>query len=131
MKYLSYLFLLSGLFFFSCKSSNLTSAKGQKETKAEKYNAASNLTEYLTQVPGLMVSGEGANARFKIRGVNTINGNSDPLFVVDGTPMAGGYSSVYSMIDVKDVKSAKIVRGPDASFYGARGAGGVVIIKTN
>ena len=128
MKYISYLLLLSGLFLFSCKSSDMARVK---EPSTEKYNAASNLTEYLTQVPGLMVSGEGANARFKIRGVNTINGNSDPLFVVDGTPMAGGYASVYSMIDVKDVKSARIVRGTDATFYGARGAGGVVIIKTN
>ena len=45
--------------------------------------------------------------------------------------MAGGYASVYSLIDVKDVKSARIVRGTDATFYGTRGAGGVVIIKTN
>ncbi|MDW3649017.1 MAG: TonB-dependent receptor plug domain-containing protein [Bacteroidia bacterium] len=128
MKYLSYLLLLSGLFLFSCKSSNMATGK---ESNTEKYNSASNLTEYLTQIPGLMVSGEGPNARFKIRGINSINANSDPLFIVDGTPMAGGYTSVYSMIDVKDVKSARIVRGPDATFYGTRGAGGVVIIKTN
>lgn len=128
MKYISYLLLLSGLFLFSCKSSEMAKIK---ESSTEKYNAASNLTEYLTQVPGLMVSGEGANARFKIRGVNSINGNSDPLFVVDGTPMAGGYASVYNLIDVKDVKSARIVRGTDATFYGTRGAGGVVIIKTH
>jgi len=127
MKTLPTLLIFIGLLVGSCNSSKV----GQKalDPTSAKANAASNLTEYLAQVPGLMVSGAGSSARFKIRGINSLTLNSDPLFVVNGTPMNQGYASVYDLIDVKDVKSARLLRGSEASFYGARGASGVVLIK--
>ncbi|MEM6803706.1 MAG: TonB-dependent receptor plug domain-containing protein [Bacteroidota bacterium] len=125
MKFSTILLIASSALLLSC-----TSSKTAQSTIPEKYNSASNLTEYLTQVPGLMVSGEGANATFKVRGVNSFMSGSDPLFVLDGTPMMGGYKTVYNLVDVKDIKAAKLVRGSDATFYGSRGSGGVVEIQT-
>ena len=125
MKLSAILLIATSALLLSC-SSTKTAYISEPET----YNSASNLTEYLTQVPGLMVSGEGANAKFKVRGVNSLMSGSDPLFVLDGTPMMGGYKSVYNLVDVKDIKAAKLVRGPDATFYGSRGSAGVIEIKT-
>ena len=74
------------------------------------------------RVAGVVVS---QNNRIRIRGVNSPNSTSEPLYVVDGTPV---YTIDYILpINVKDIK---ILKGSDASIYGSRGANGVVVITT-
>src|SRR5690606_25285817 len=62
----------------------------------------------------------------RIRGVNTINGNSSPLYVIDGVPredMTG--------INPADIATIQILKDASATaIYGARGANGVVLIET-
>ena len=61
-----------------------------------------------------------------IRGLGTINGNS-PLYIVDGVPTTDGINDVAP----DDVESINILKdASSAAIYGARGAGGVVIITT-
>ncbi len=72
-------------------------------------------------------SGEpGAASNIQIRGLSSISGSSDPLYVVDGVPYEsdpGLSSNEIESIDVlKDAASAAI--------YGTRGAGGVILITT-
>lgn len=82
------------------------------------------------QVAGVNVqssSGQpGATANIQIRGISSINGSNNPLYVVDGVPYEGdpGLSSseIESMDVLKDAASAAI--------YGTRGAGGVILITT-
>jgi len=62
----------------------------------------------------------------EIRGVNSITSSSNPLFVVDGLP-------VQDMKDINmgDVESIEVLKDASASaIYGARGAGGIVLITT-
>ncbi|MDT8401403.1 MAG: TonB-dependent receptor plug domain-containing protein [Bacteroidales bacterium] len=73
------------------------------------------------EVPGVTVTGE----RIIIRGIHTINANTDPLFVVDGV-MASSISHINPM----DVESIDILKGPAASIYGVNGANGVILINT-
>jgi TonB-linked SusC/RagA family outer membrane protein len=69
----------------------------------------------------------GSNPGIVIRGVGTLNGNSDPLFIVDGMQYEGGLSS----INQNDIESFTILKdAASTSLYGSRAANGVVLITT-
>ncbi|MEM6378881.1 MAG: SusC/RagA family TonB-linked outer membrane protein, partial [Bacteroidota bacterium] len=71
----------------------------------------------------------GAAATIRIRGTNSINGNVNPLFVVDGFIAGTGFN--LNNINVNDIESIEILKDATAlSIYGTRGAAGVVIITT-
>ena len=71
------------------------------------------------RVPGVEVSGKS----IKIRGVNSLNISTEPLFVVDGVIV-----NAIEDIDPVMVKSIEVLKGPDASVYGTRGSNGVIVI---
>lgn len=87
---------------------------------------------------------EGGSQRIIIRGNNSINGNNQPLFVIDGIPVenkalvkeigSGGgvdWGSSLNNINPYDIEEYTILKGPAAAaLYGARGANGVIIINT-
>ena len=74
-----------------------------------------------------------------IRGLNSLNANTQPLFVIDGVIWdmqegneaihMGFYNNVLNAIDVNDIRDVKVIKNGTA-IYGARGANGVVIINT-
>ncbi|QCR25074.1 TonB-dependent receptor [Pontibacter sp. SGAir0037] len=68
--------------------------------------------------------GQGLNIR--IRGTNSINAGSDPLYVVDGVPTTDTRS-----LNPADIESISILKdASSAAIYGAQGANGVVLITT-
>ncbi len=68
----------------------------------------------------------GANIKVRIRGVNSITGNNDPLVVVDG--ILGGDLST---INPNDIESMDILKDASATaIYGVRGSNGVIIVTT-
>ncbi|NER14644.1 SusC/RagA family TonB-linked outer membrane protein [Leptobacterium flavescens] len=92
-------------------------------------------------------SGEpGAGIAIRIRGTNSVRSNNNPLFVVDGVPLAGddtssegtdigfGTSSArnpLNFLNPNDIESISILKDASATaIYGSRGANGVVIITT-
>lgn len=84
------------------------------------------------RTPGMTVlsnTGEpSAPAQFQIRGVNSINSGTDPLFILDGVPIA---SADFSAINPNDIESFNMLKDASAtSIYGARAANGVVVITT-
>lgn len=65
----------------------------------------------------------------RIRGVATMNGNTDPLWVVDGVQY--GNNSNLSWLDPQDVESMEILKDASSTaIYGARGANGVIMVTT-
>ena len=62
-----------------------------------------------------------------IRGYNSINGNTTPLFVLNGTQIP---KDVFSQIMPDEIKSVTVLKGPDSAIYGVRGANGVIIVNT-
>lgn len=69
-----------------------------------------------------------APASFQIRGTNSINAGTEPLFVVDGVPVS---SSEFSTINPSDIESFSVLKDASStSIYGARAANGVVVITT-
>jgi TonB-linked SusC/RagA family outer membrane protein len=84
------------------------------------------------RVAGVLVnsgSGQpGSNATVRIRGVSSISGaNAQPLYVVDGVPVAGALSG----LNPNDIESQTVLKDAAAgALYGARGANGVIVIVT-
>ena len=87
------------------------------------------------------LSGSGTN--IVIRGVNTISGNSQPLFVVDGVPFDGGTntqgsfvygnqtSSRFLDLDPNNIESVDVLKGLSATtMYGELGRNGVILVTT-
>ena len=84
------------------------------------------------QVPGLTVlssSGEPSkSAELTIRGTNSINAGTDPLFVLDGIVIS---ASDFNAINPADIESLSVLKDASStSIYGARAANGVVVITT-
>lgn len=84
------------------------------------------------QVPGLNIgtgSGQpGANSLVILRGVGSVNGNIEPLFIVDGVPVD---EDNFRSINNADVANISILKDASASsLYGSRGANGAIVITT-
>ncbi|TAE30036.1 MAG: TonB-dependent receptor [Cytophagales bacterium] len=69
----------------------------------------------------------GTVPRILIRGRRSFSASNDPLYVVDGIPLAAGYEDM----NPSDVQSMEVLKDATATaIYGARGANGVVLITT-
>lgn len=69
----------------------------------------------------------GSAPQIRIRGRRSFNASNDPLYVVDGIPLAGGIND----INPNDIASMEILKDASSTaIYGSRGANGVVIITT-
>lgn len=84
------------------------------------------------QVAGLNIttaSGQpGAASNINLRGVTSINGNTQPLFIIDGAPVD---ESNFRSLNPQDIASISVLKDAGATaIYGNRGANGVIVIKT-
>lgn len=82
-------------------------------------------------IPGVITttgSGQpGSTPGIRVRGFGSINASSEPLFVVDGAPYAGGISN----INPDDVETMTVLKdAASTALFGSRGANGVVMITT-
>ena len=102
------------------------------------------------KVAGLQIQGGagsmGGSSKVIIRGVKSISGNNQPLFVIDGVPVegsdfnstdaargAGGYDygNLIQDLNPDDIENISVLKGPNASaLYGSRATNGVVMITT-
>jgi TonB-linked SusC/RagA family outer membrane protein len=103
-----------------------------KSDKIENTPTASFDQALQGQTPGLTVisnSGEPSDpASFAIRGTNSINSGTSPLFILDGLPIA---SADFAAISPADIESITVLKDASAtSIYGARAANGVLVITT-
>ncbi|RMG28611.1 MAG: hypothetical protein D6730_05290 [Bacteroidetes bacterium] len=112
------------------KSSQIVNPMGYVETNKD-YPSNLELADHLRKIPGLMVSGSGRNVSIQVRGVGSINAGTDPLFVLDGTPIGTEYAMVADAINPNEIKSIRVLKGADAAIYGARAANGVILIRMN
>ncbi|NJN50303.1 MAG: TonB-dependent receptor plug domain-containing protein [Polaribacter sp.] len=85
-----------------------------------------NIYDYLRgRVPGVIIT---QNNRIFIRGFNTVNGSTVPLFIVNGVQVDQDF---FGNIVPMQIKSVQILKGPETAAYGSRGANGVIIVQTN
>ena len=67
----------------------------------------------------------------RIRGVTSIMGSNEPLYVVDGVPVRPGQGGALVGISPYDIESIEVLKDAvSTTMYGVRGANGVIVIKT-
>lgn len=115
---------------------SIASIKAADITQTPIANVAQGLA---ARVPGVQITqnnaAPGGSISVRIRGTNSINGSSEPLFIIDGIQIAngGGLTDVspLSTINPSDIESVDILKDASATaIYGARAANGVVLITT-
>lgn len=99
------------------------------------------------RVPGLSIAGNdgepGSDQRVRVRGLKSLSANSQPLYVIDGTPVSntnitpGGpqgssnSANPLSLINPQDIESIQVLKDASAtSIYGSQGSNGVILIET-
>ncbi|MGA0556052.1 SusC/RagA family TonB-linked outer membrane protein [Larkinella sp. VNQ87] len=116
----------------SQKKSDITGAISSITTKALKEVPVTNAPQMLQgRVAGAYVltnsNKPGGGVSVQIRGRRSFNAGNDPLYVVDGIPISGGFND----INPGDIESMEILKDASATaIYGSRGANGVIIITT-
>jgi TonB-linked SusC/RagA family outer membrane protein len=130
-------------------ASSVTTVTERQLTEVPMTNVVNSLAG---QVAGVQVtngsSGVGSSSRIIIRGENSLSGNNQPLFVVDGVPISnqlitsdlfndGGniqevdFGNGVADLNPDDMASITILKGPgSAALYGTRANNGVVLITT-
>lgn len=132
MKHSIILFLLIfASLFIGCGSSgkagtNTTVTANQVEARN---NAVIPLVTQIRRLPGMALEN---GVPVFVKGNNSIQSGarSEPLYVIDGVPIANSFRQIQDIVQPVDVASIKAVFGADASFYGSRGASGVILITT-
>jgi len=133
------------------EKSQLGTAQQQLSSSELNQTKALNLVEQLSgKVSGVNITGAGTpggSTNIVIRGQNSITGNNQPLFIVDGTPISnsensksrhsgdpnGGYDfgSGISDLNPDDIATLTVLKGPNAAaLYGSRASNGVIVITT-
>ena len=118
----------------SVKKGDVTNAvaqvKGDELAERPVSNIASALQGELAGVDVQSTSGApGSSVQIKVRGATSINedGNTNPLYVVDGVPMDEGFD--LQQLNPQDIESIEVLKDASSSaIYGSRGANGVIIV---
>ena len=86
----------------------------------------------VARVPGLTIErGSDGRSKLIIRGKNTLVGDDEPLFVVNGIPLGPAAGGNLSAINIHDIETVQVLRDAAAtSEYGVRGSNGVIVIRT-
>lgn len=94
------------------------------------------------KVAGLQVTNTGqpgSSSRIVIRGEGSISGNNQPLWVVDGVPIANNtternnldYGNTAADLNPDDIESIEVLKGPNAAaLYGSMASSGAILVTT-
>ncbi len=86
----------------------------------------SSLAGSVSKLDEVVVTGYGSN-KIKLRGQNSMQGNSEPIYIVNGAEMS---ASDKERLDPNSIKNVQVLKGDDAkALYGLRAANGAVLIN--
>ena len=106
------------------------------------------LNSLAARVPGVTINstgGAGSSVRMTIRGTKSLVNDNQPLFVIDGVPVANSLNNIsqvgndnrvdfgnpISDLNPENIESISVLKGPSAAaLYGSRAGNGVVLITT-
>lgn len=120
--------------------------RGEEFTESRQNNIANSLTGKIAGVDATQAnSGAGGSSRVIIRGNTSLNGNQQPLYVVDGMPInntnrgpvtsSTGFNADrgdgISSMNPDDIATISVLKGgAAAALYGSQAANGVILITT-
>lgn len=114
------------------KKSSITGAISQVGSEDLQKRPVSSVTAALEgSTSGITVTGNygaaGESPSIRIRGVGTVNGSLNPLYVIDGVPFDGNITD----LNPEDIESLSVLKdAASAALYGNRAANGVILITT-
>ncbi len=119
---------------------------GAELTRVVQENVLNGIAGKVAGVSISATGGTGSSVSMVIRGATSINSDNQPLFVVDGVPLANtlnnvsevsgrdnrvDYGNAISSLNPNDIENISILKGPSAAaLYGSRAGNGVVLITT-
>ncbi|MRI00102.1 SusC/RagA family TonB-linked outer membrane protein [Kriegella sp. EG-1] len=114
----------------TAKKSDVTGAVTQVSAKSFEDQPLTRVQDALQgRAAGVTVAGSGqpgAPTKVRIRGVNSITGNNDPLVVIDGV-----FGGDLSTINPNNIQSIEVLKDASAlAIYGSRGSNGVILVTT-
>lgn len=123
---------------------SITTLKSEEIKNAPTANFAESLQGKSTGLQSISASGQpGAKSTVRIRGTASVNGNLEPLYVVDGVPINNSTTDFgdgaldnstrdpLSNINASDIESVTILKDASStSIYGSRAANGIIMITT-
>lgn len=130
---------------------SVTEIKGSELTQAREISVANSLVGKVAGVNVNSVSGgPGSSTSILIRGVSSLSGNNQPLYVINGVPMTNELSTGNNLDNAKgqyynspdfgdgiqninpdDIETISVLKGAAASaLYGSRAKAGVILITT-
>ena len=121
------------------KRSDLTGSVSSIDEKAIKQGVNTSIEQAMQgRIAGVQVTqnsgAPGGGISVQIRGINSLNGGNEPLYVIDGIAVSGqtsGSTSVLSTINPSDITSLEVLKDASATaIYGSRASNGVVLITT-
>lgn len=107
---------------------SVTQIKAENIQSKSVSNISQSLAGEAAGVRVINTSGQpGSDATIRIRGFGSVNGNRDPLYVLDGVPYDGSLNA----INPNDIETTTILKDATATaIYGSRGANGVILLTT-
>ena len=104
-----------------------SSKKGVSAASEEDMATPVSLENRLKQTAGVFFFG----SEVRIRGGDqSFFGDSEPLFIINGQAVTGGYSAAKNMVNEVEIRSITVLKNPtDLAMYGVRGVNGVIKIK--
>jgi TonB-linked SusC/RagA family outer membrane protein len=131
-------------------STSVQQVSGDQLARAGETNLVTGLSGKVSGVTITNSNTPGGSARIVIRGANSLTGNNQPLFVVDGVPVSnaapgyvGGtgagstgfnaidYGNIIQDLNPADIESITVLKGPNAAaLYGSRAANGAILVTT-
>ncbi len=127
------------------KKADITGSTVQLDSDVIEQSPVASVDQVLQgKVAGLSLTSDsgtpGSTSDIRIRGISSITAGNEPLYVIDGVPMAnpdlgiagsGSSFSALSSINSNNIESITVLKDASAtSAYGARGANGVIVITT-
>ncbi|NBC25708.1 MAG: TonB-dependent receptor plug domain-containing protein [Bacteroidetes bacterium] len=99
--------------------------------RVKPFTSQLTLSDYLRKVSGVLVMERNGETTVRIRGINSLEGNNFPLFVINGSQVGHIYAAAEQSVDVDDIEIINVLKGNQASSrYGSRGTAGVIEIFT-
>ncbi len=118
---------------FACAPSQQMSGPVGASNEISPSTSNLSLADYLKRIPGVQVTqaGNTGEAMVFVRGNNSMTGQREPLFVINGVNVGSGYNNASSLVDVNDISTVQVLKaGNETAAYGIQGNNGVIIIKT-
>lgn len=111
-------------------NSNLNEEVASDQSMANQIN--NSLADILRKNSSLIVQGSGSDVKVFVRSMSSIQGNTQPLFVINNGPVGNSYASADNAVNPSEISRVKVLRSASETMtlWGEQGSHGVILIET-